>query len=153
MQNKCDLAQEMYETIIETPNVPNSIRANAYKQLGEYKLCQLTTGSWGSVYMLRYEACGKFGEHKRGIRVAQGTAKCNCILFKLCKEWFACSIAHACRWQQQHSPTHLLSVDKLTHYQSRSTDNNTNRPHSAKPISEATETVALFKILKFLVRE
>ena len=41
MQNKCDLAQEMYETIIETPNVPNSIRANAYKQLGEYKLCQL----------------------------------------------------------------------------------------------------------------
>lgn len=35
MQNKCDLAQEMYETIIETPNVPNNIRANAYKQLGK----------------------------------------------------------------------------------------------------------------------
>lgn len=45
MQNKCDLAQEMYETITETPNVPNSIRANAYKQLGEYKQCQLSTGS------------------------------------------------------------------------------------------------------------
>ena len=55
MQNKCDLAQEMYETIIETPNVPNSIRANAYKQLGEYKLCQLTTGSWGSVYKLCWD--------------------------------------------------------------------------------------------------
>ena len=35
MQNKCDLAQEMYEAIIETPNVPNNIRANAYKQLGK----------------------------------------------------------------------------------------------------------------------
>ncbi|KAJ7323700.1 Lysine-specific demethylase 6A [Desmophyllum pertusum] len=34
MQNKCDLAQEMYETIIETPNAPNAVRANAYKQLG-----------------------------------------------------------------------------------------------------------------------
>lgn len=38
MQNKCDLAQEMYETIIETPNAPNTVRANAYKQLGKYKL-------------------------------------------------------------------------------------------------------------------
>lgn len=36
MQNKCDLAQEMYETIIETPNTPNAVRANAYKQLGKY---------------------------------------------------------------------------------------------------------------------
>ena len=35
MQNKCDLAQEMYEAIIETPNVPNNVRANAYKQLGK----------------------------------------------------------------------------------------------------------------------
>ncbi|XP_022796403.1 lysine-specific demethylase 6A-like [Stylophora pistillata] len=34
MQNKCDLAQEMYETIIESPNTPNAVRANAYKQLG-----------------------------------------------------------------------------------------------------------------------
>ena len=38
MQNKCDLAQEMYETIIETPNAPNTVRANAYKQLGKYGL-------------------------------------------------------------------------------------------------------------------
>ena len=38
MQNKCDLAQEMYETIIETPNTPNSVRANAYKQLGKYSI-------------------------------------------------------------------------------------------------------------------
>ena len=36
MQNKCDLAQEMYETIIETPNAPNAVRANAYKQLGKF---------------------------------------------------------------------------------------------------------------------
>ena len=36
MQNKCDLAQEMYETIIDTPNAPNTVRANAYKQLGKY---------------------------------------------------------------------------------------------------------------------
>ena len=35
MQNKCDLAQEMYETIIDTPNAPSSVRANAYKQLGK----------------------------------------------------------------------------------------------------------------------
>ena len=35
MQNKCDLAQEMYEAIIETPNVPKNLRANAYKQLGK----------------------------------------------------------------------------------------------------------------------
>lgn len=34
MQNKCELAQEMYENIIESPNVPSNIRANAYKQLG-----------------------------------------------------------------------------------------------------------------------
>lgn len=39
MQNKCDLAQEMYETIIETPNAPNTVRANAYKQLGKYITC------------------------------------------------------------------------------------------------------------------
>lgn len=38
MQNKCELAQEMYETIIETPNAPNTVRANAYKQLGKYRL-------------------------------------------------------------------------------------------------------------------
>ena len=113
MQNKCDLAQEMYETIIETPNTPNSIRANAYKQLGEYKLCQLTVGSWGSMHMLRYEACRKFREHERGVRVTQGAAKCNCVLFKLCKKWFAYSIAHARWWQQQHPPTHLPSVNKL----------------------------------------
>lgn len=35
MQNKCEVAQEMYENIIEMPNVPNNIRADAYKQLGE----------------------------------------------------------------------------------------------------------------------
>ncbi|XP_015775151.1 PREDICTED: histone demethylase UTY-like [Acropora digitifera] len=34
MQNKCEVAQEMYENIIEMPNVPNNIRADAYKQLG-----------------------------------------------------------------------------------------------------------------------
>lgn len=45
MQNKCDLAQEMYETIIETPNAPNAVRANAYKQLGKYKLT-LTARYW-----------------------------------------------------------------------------------------------------------
>ena len=35
MQNKCQLAEESYDTILEMPNVPNSVKANAYKQLGE----------------------------------------------------------------------------------------------------------------------
>ena len=30
--------------------------------------------------MLRYWPRGKFGEHERGVRVAQGTAKCNSSL-------------------------------------------------------------------------
>ena len=34
MQNKCQLAEEAYETIIEMANVPSSVKANAYKQLG-----------------------------------------------------------------------------------------------------------------------
>lgn len=35
MQNKCQEAQEMYETIINTPGLPNTVKANAYKQLGK----------------------------------------------------------------------------------------------------------------------
>ena len=38
---------------------------------------QLTIGSQVSVHLLRYEASGKFGEHKRCIRVARGIAKSN----------------------------------------------------------------------------
>ena len=38
MQNKCQQAQEMYDAIIETPGLPNTVKANAYKQLGEYIL-------------------------------------------------------------------------------------------------------------------
>ncbi|XP_031554855.1 lysine-specific demethylase 6A-like isoform X2 [Actinia tenebrosa] len=34
MQNKCQEAQEMYETLINSPGVSNGIKANAYKQLG-----------------------------------------------------------------------------------------------------------------------
>ena len=38
---------------------------------------QLTIGSYISVCSLRYEACGKFGEHERCVRVARGVAKSN----------------------------------------------------------------------------
>ena len=38
---------------------------------------QLTIGSFVSVHSLRYEACGKFGEHERCVRVAQGIAESN----------------------------------------------------------------------------
>ena len=38
---------------------------------------QLTIGSYISVCSLGYEAHGKFGEHKRCIRVAQGVAESN----------------------------------------------------------------------------
>ena len=38
---------------------------------------QLTIGSFVSVHSSRYEACGKFGEHERCVRVAQGIAESN----------------------------------------------------------------------------
>ena len=40
-------------------------------------LVKLTTGSYISVHSLRYEACRKFGEHKRCVRVAWGVAESN----------------------------------------------------------------------------
>ena len=38
---------------------------------------QLTIGSFVSMHSSRYEACGKFGEHERCVRVAQGIAESN----------------------------------------------------------------------------
>ena len=38
---------------------------------------QLKIGSYVSMRSSRYEACGKFGEHERCIRVAQGIAESN----------------------------------------------------------------------------
>ena len=38
---------------------------------------QLTIGTFVSVHSSRYEACGKFGEHERCVRVAQGIAESN----------------------------------------------------------------------------
>ena len=40
-------------------------------------IIKLTIGSYVSVRSSRYEAHGKFGEHERCIRVAQGVAKSN----------------------------------------------------------------------------
>ena len=37
----------------------------------------LTIGSYVSVFSSRYEAHGKFGEHERCVRVAQGVAESN----------------------------------------------------------------------------
>ncbi|XP_048588663.1 lysine-specific demethylase 6A isoform X1 [Nematostella vectensis] len=34
MQNKCQQAQEIYEALIESPGLNNTVKANAYKQLG-----------------------------------------------------------------------------------------------------------------------
>ena len=41
---------------------------------------KLTIGSFVSVRSSRYEACGKFGEHERCIRVARGIAESNSSL-------------------------------------------------------------------------
>ena len=38
---------------------------------------QLTIGSFVSLHSWRYEACGKFGEHERCVRVARGIAESN----------------------------------------------------------------------------
>ena len=38
---------------------------------------KLTIGSYASVRSSRYEARGKFGEHERCVRVAQGVAESN----------------------------------------------------------------------------
>ena len=40
-------------------------------------LCNLTIGSYVSMLSSRYEACGKFGEHERCVRVARGVAESN----------------------------------------------------------------------------
>ena len=40
----------------------------------------LTISSCVSVRMSRYWACGRFGEHERGVRVARGAAECNSSL-------------------------------------------------------------------------
>ena len=38
---------------------------------------QLTIGSFVSVHLSRYEACGKFGEHERCVSVARVIAESN----------------------------------------------------------------------------
>ena len=40
-------------------------------------ILELTIGSYVSLRSLRYEARGKFGEHKRYVRVAWGVAESN----------------------------------------------------------------------------
>ena len=40
----------------------------------------LAISSCASVHMSRYWACGEFGEHERGVRVAWGAAECNSSL-------------------------------------------------------------------------
>ena len=44
-----------------------------------YSYFCLTIDSCLSVRSSRYEACGKFGEHERCVRVARGAAESNCI--------------------------------------------------------------------------
>ena len=41
------------------------------------QIWHLTIGSYVSVHSLRYEVCGKFGEHERCVRVAWGAAESN----------------------------------------------------------------------------
>ena len=43
----------------------------------DYRWHKLTIGSYISVHSSRYEACGKFGEHERSVRVAWGVARSN----------------------------------------------------------------------------
>ena len=46
----------------------------------QLSVLNLTISSYVSVRMSRYWACGKFGEHKRGVRVARGAAESNSSL-------------------------------------------------------------------------
>ena len=55
----------------------NNFEESWVKSLAWYWTLQLTIGSYVSVHSSRYEACEKFGEHKRCVRVARGVAESN----------------------------------------------------------------------------
>ena len=50
---------------------------NSWENFNDSTLQKLTIGSYVSVRSSRYEARGKFGEHKRYVRVARGVAESN----------------------------------------------------------------------------
>ena len=52
---------------------PRCVKIQAWSLLR--KIQPITIGSYVSVRSSRYEACGKFGEHERCIRVARGVAE------------------------------------------------------------------------------
>ena len=59
---------------------------------------KLTISSCLSMRMSRYWACGKFGEHERGVRVVRGAAECNSSLLSALQT-SKCSISrhtHSC---------------------------------------------------------
>ena len=55
----------------------NNFEESWVKSLAWYWTLQLTTGSYVSMHSSRYEACEKFGEHKRCVGVARGVAESN----------------------------------------------------------------------------
>ena len=50
---------------------------SSWENFNDSTLQKLTIGSYVSVRSSRYEARGKFGEHKRCVRVARGVAERN----------------------------------------------------------------------------
>ena len=64
----------------------------------KHAFVKLTISSCVSMRMSRYWACGKFGEHERGVRVVRGAAECNSSLLSALQT-SKCSISrhtHSC---------------------------------------------------------
>ena len=53
-----------------TPSAPQLVCLGRERNCESQMSCQLTIGSYISMRSSTYEACGKFGEHKRCVRVA-----------------------------------------------------------------------------------
>ena len=68
------LKYKLLATLLESKNLKTNNRPIIIQQFPKE---QLTIGSYVSVRPSRYEACRKFGEHKRCVRVAQGVAMSN----------------------------------------------------------------------------
>ena len=65
---------KLLATLLESKNLKTNNRPIIIQQFPKE---QLTIGSYVSVRPSRYEACRKFGEHKRCVRVARGVAMSN----------------------------------------------------------------------------
>ena len=69
--------KKMVKSVENEGNIVEPAWSMDDKQLIKIKSDYLTIGSYVSVRSSRYEARGKFGEHERYVRVAQGVAESN----------------------------------------------------------------------------